>query len=255
MELLAIEILNWEKYNPKRDQTTYTWLRLNNDIVTDKKLFGLDAEQKLVWIAILCDASRENSSKVEVNIGWLEDHTKVSVDKIRELIKFLVSRRIIELRDNPRPQTTADDRALSCGDRARSKTTPTRRDERDERDETLILAPPEATARDFLDLESLYRRFPRKKGKSAGLKIAKRDVRDRSSFEQLSLAIDRFLEHHRAANTQAEFVPYFSTFMSHWRDWLDPDHGTSESFTRRELGILEILELEKKAKEESRASA
>lgn len=95
------------------------------------------------------------------------------------------------------------------------------------------------------DLEPLYKKYPRKQGKKAGMRIASRAVRTELDFERLSTAIDRFIEHHRQAKTAPEYVPYFSTFMSQWEDWLDPDAGKNESFELRpddpSLNIENIL--------------
>ncbi len=50
---MEIEIRSWSKYNPKRDQKTYSWLRLNNDIATGPTFFGLSNEEKFITIALL----------------------------------------------------------------------------------------------------------------------------------------------------------------------------------------------------------
>jgi hypothetical protein len=47
MTLIEIQITNWEKFNPKRDQNSYSWLRLNNDFLDDQRLYDLSPEQKL----------------------------------------------------------------------------------------------------------------------------------------------------------------------------------------------------------------
>lgn len=105
LEILTIEIINWEKHNPKRDQKSYTWLRLNNDICTDPELFGLDPEQKFCWIEILCQASRKNNGTITVNLNQISDVTKVSIIKISKLIQFLQLKPIIKVHDRALPQT------------------------------------------------------------------------------------------------------------------------------------------------------
>ena len=136
-DLIQIEIPNWEKYNPKRDQKTYTWLRLDQGIGTDPNLFGLSAEQKFVWIMILCEASKNNTGTVLVNIGWISDTSKVRTGEIKSLISFLEEKQIIE---TPRPRTTAHDRASEC---PRPRTTPTneRTNERTEEESSGVDTP------------------------------------------------------------------------------------------------------------------
>lgn len=94
--------MNWEKHNPKRDQKTYTWLRLNNDINTDSDLFGLRPDQKLAWIEILCQASKKNSGTFSLNISQLSHVTGVERKNINELIEFLLTKPIISIHDNER---------------------------------------------------------------------------------------------------------------------------------------------------------
>lgn len=97
--LVTITILNWAKHNPKRDQKTYTWLRLSNDIISDPDLFGLTPEQKLVWIEILCQASKKNAETITLNLSQLEYVTGVIRERIESLLKFLLTKPIISIHD------------------------------------------------------------------------------------------------------------------------------------------------------------
>lgn len=111
--MLTLTILNWAKYNPKRDQKTYTWLRLDNSINTDPDLFGLDAEQKLVWIEILCQASKQAKETISVSIDYLTHITGVKKEKISALLEFLIRKPIIsyttpECRDHDNARPHAD---------------------------------------------------------------------------------------------------------------------------------------------------
>lgn len=75
------------------------------------------------------------------------------------------------------------------------------------------------------DLELLYQKYPRKQGKSLGLKKAKTQIKTQADFDALSSAIDAFCRHHKKLETQPEYIPYFSTFMASWKDWLEPETG------------------------------
>jgi hypothetical protein len=103
--VIKLKILNWEEYNPKRDQKTYTWLRLQNDVATDKKLFALTAEQKWVWVCLLCEASKANHGELEFDLAWLVEITKVKRSIIEVLLAELEKRGIISL---SLPPATAD---------------------------------------------------------------------------------------------------------------------------------------------------
>lgn len=127
-DVVMVEILNWERYNPKRDQSSYSWLRLNNDIATDPDLFGLTAEQKFVWVCILCQASRDNKSIIRVNVAFIEHLTGVNRDAIEATLEFLEQKPVIRIQEVARPPATAGDRARP---RVVASATPTNvRDER-----------------------------------------------------------------------------------------------------------------------------
>jgi hypothetical protein len=81
----------------------------------------------------------------------------------------------------------------------------------------------------LVDLESVYRDYPRKEGKGPGMKIAKREIKTPDDLALLRQAITRFRDHHAREKTDRKFIPYFKTFMAHWRDWLDPETGTGMS--------------------------
>ena len=132
MATVHVTIRNWDKFNPKRDQNSYTWLRLSNDILTDPDLFGLTAAQKFAWVGILCLASKKNTATVELDTEWLAATTQIKPEQVDTLLFFLEKKRIVSVDEVP---ATIGGRALS---RTSTSTTPTNetyeRDERDERD-------------------------------------------------------------------------------------------------------------------------
>jgi hypothetical protein len=119
--IVEVEIKNWEKYNPKRDQTTYTWLRLDNEFYCSPDLFDLTCEQKMVWIAILCIASRKNSGKVQANVNYIAHHLRIVSESVLEALEIFEQRGL----------TTAHDRTLSQPSTATTPTNVT--NERNER--------------------------------------------------------------------------------------------------------------------------
>lgn len=62
-------------------------------------------------------------------------------------------------------------------------------------------------------------------GKTQGMKKAQREIKNLQDYEGLKQAITRFAAYLRSKGTEPEFIPYFSTFMSSWRDWLETETG------------------------------
>lgn len=220
---VTIEILNWAKHNPKRDQKTYTWLRLDNNIISDPDLFGLSAEQKLVFIEILCQASRKNCATVTLNIGHLVHVTGVKEEKIFGLLKFLQAKPIISVHDNARSPDVVS-------------TTPTyvRTNERtQERTNGIVEVSQhdtnEKTARSRLpsfDFEVLYKKYPRKLGKASGMQRLAKMVKTPEDYQALDQAIQNYAKHCAQKGTEEKFIKHFDSFVGtvdkqHWRDWVD----------------------------------
>jgi len=90
-------INNWDKYNPKRDQKSYTWLRLSNDIGTQSDLFGMTAEMKFIWILLLCEASKKNSGDISIKSSYLSHISQCSDETIEKTVKHLESEGIVTL--------------------------------------------------------------------------------------------------------------------------------------------------------------
>lgn len=152
---MEIEIRKWEKYNPKRDQKTYTWLRLDNTIATGPEFYGLNNREKFLAILLLCEASKTNNGRFWLEVDWFADKVAeepvefvlATIDKLSKKNRKGESFVIIHSpyvdpnqtkllpEEDPRPDATAHDRALSDDVVALQTTTPTyeRTDGRNER--------------------------------------------------------------------------------------------------------------------------
>lgn len=85
------------------------------------------------------------------------------------------------------------------------------------------------------DFESLYKKYPRKEGKSRGLKICKTQIKTREDYEKLSQAIDNYTSHTRTRVKDSTFIKHFSTFMGEWRDWVNYEQSFDEHLTQEQL--------------------
>lgn len=217
--IAKIKILNWEKHNPKRDQKTYTWLRLQNGIANDKDLFGLSAEQKWAWVVLLCEASKKNCGELEFDIEWLVQSAGVKKVQIEAMLRLLEEKAIISKSLPPA--------AAQCSEPS-TFTTPTyERTNVRTYERTHLIDPADAGPECvILDFEILYRKYPRKLGKQKGIATCKAQIRGPEEFQALSLAIDRYAEHCRKNATEPRYIKHFSTFMHSWRDWLEAEAGT-----------------------------
>lgn len=78
-------------------------------------------------------------------------------------------------------------------------------------------------------LEECYRLYPRKLGKSQGMRSALKTIRSSKDVEDLKKAILKYRAHIERENTLPQYVMYFGTFMNQWTDWLEDDVGVTEA--------------------------
>ena len=94
-----------------------------------------------------------------------------------------------------------------------------------------------------LNFESIYAMYPKKVGKTRGIKTCRSEIKTQAEFDQLSQAVSKYAELCVRDKTDPKFIKQFSTFMNCWRDYLDPEIGTStikhetgpEAWYRKEL--------------------
>lgn len=90
--LLQVEVNNWLEYNPRSDRKVYTWFRFQNDFFMNHKIHGLSDISKLVWIFILCEASKNFGKAVNIETfltaTLLRKNDAEVVESIQELTRL-----------------------------------------------------------------------------------------------------------------------------------------------------------------------
>ena len=94
---MEINIKNWEKYNPRKDLKSLTWLRLDSDIGFSESLFGLNAEAKWLWIFLLSFSAKKNKSCLKVDFDYISYHSSVKIENISKHIESFSQKGLIEL--------------------------------------------------------------------------------------------------------------------------------------------------------------
>jgi len=89
MQQIEITILNWEKFNPRKDVSNPSWFRLQNQMCNDSQFFEFAPEERWIWVCLLSIASQKNSAKLEFSLEWLSLQTSVSVSSIENCLEKL----------------------------------------------------------------------------------------------------------------------------------------------------------------------
>lgn len=240
-DFITIKVLGWDKHNPKRDQKTYTWFKFSNDFFTSQTMFNCTVQMRILYIALCCLCSKKCSNVVRMNTKWAAHCTQCDVSELFHILKKLEEFQIIEIVAH----------SVSCKEMSRHLNK--NRIEQNRKEKIYIAQMPENQAekcsnehplrqleimpadagpshplstggRDsdlFFYFEELYQNhYPRKIGKSRGLKKCVRDVKknERHDFE---LAIKNYADFVQQQNTEEKFIKHFSSWVGEWRDWIE----------------------------------
>jgi len=92
---MIIEINGWSQYNPRKELKSMSWFKLQSDIATSRKLFQLTPEQKWLWIFILSECAKNNTSSYKIDLEYISFYSGVTISVIEESIKIFSNRDLI----------------------------------------------------------------------------------------------------------------------------------------------------------------
>lgn len=193
--------MGWEKINARKDVSNPSWFKFKHSFFEDPDFYDFSRGEILAWVYMLCCASKKSSATVFITFEHAERIGRVTKDEILSSIKKLVSKQIVHANVTP---TGAD--VTDAGARI-DKNREEKRREEENRQHSLVF-----------DFESVYRRYPRKIGKTKGFKKLKTDIRTQEDFERLIVAVENYAVSRRDQDSQ--YTKHFSTFVGEWRDWL-----------------------------------
>lgn len=206
----TLEVLNWDKYNPRTDSKKPSWFRLENNIATGPAFFGLDCEQKWLWVFILSLVSQNNGDPIVWNSAYCQQLTGIKQKKQDETLDIYV--KFVRLRVSRK--VTSQDSHVELEVTTACSPATRRTNETNETNNIVKF-----------DFEILYQKYPRRLGKQKGFEKCKAQIKTEDDFNSLSTAIDRYKNYLRVQGTEPQFIKHFDTFMTTWRDWLDPGAG------------------------------
>lgn len=99
---IQIVLVNWEKHNPKRkDIIKNSWFRLYHNFFEHPDFYSFSFEERCIWIAFLCEASKANkqNGSFTVNHEYFHRVHGFSSTAIKNTIKKLQRFKCIEVRD------------------------------------------------------------------------------------------------------------------------------------------------------------
>ncbi len=201
---VAIEILNWDDFNYRKDVKAATWFRLSHGLLMGHPEFYDFSHSELVaWIYILSLASSRSKSTFLLNFELARMHIKLDRKTILSAIEKLVRNQCIRVHVTP----TLRERDAHVTQTGSTQHNITRHN----------------TTHTIFDLEKVYERYPKKVGKKNGIKKAKSIATDPEKYKNLMVAVENYSQYVASNKVESKFVKQFDTFMGCWEDWINPD--------------------------------
>ena len=86
MDNIIIEVINWEKYNPRNDLKSMNWFRLENKLPEHPAFFELSTNGKWFFVWLMCQCAKNMSGEINLKMSYCTHFSGVSE---KEIIKSL----------------------------------------------------------------------------------------------------------------------------------------------------------------------
>lgn len=245
MDVINIKFKNWSKYNPRKDIKRHTWFALSNSFFIDPVLYKYSDAERLFLILLLCETSRaEKDGAYPLTYEYfhrVHNHEKKFVDRTLEKLR---KDQVVEIRGGRGTYANVRDPYDTLHNTTLHNTT---------LQNTLADSVPESPVL-FFDFDALYKNYPRKEGKSSGLKQCIKQIKTQEDYDALAKAIDRYTAHCLKTD---QIRKHFSSFMGSektgypWREWLDTETGAMHVIKQKDepQWIKEAREKERRIRE------
>jgi hypothetical protein len=208
MEWLEVEVVNWNRYNPRTDRKNHTWFRLQNDILTEPKLFGLTSAQKFAVVCLFAEVSKAGGKRVRLSVPWFCSQLKMKQSELLKVNRQLIDAGILM------PHT--GDQSVSI------LLTTDGTDGTDERTD----------GHDDLDFDGIWKKWPRRVNKTEARYRFERLIKTQEEYRDLEKAIENYKSDIAAKGTEEKYIKHMASFLGTedkqvWRDWINPEASGS----------------------------
>lgn len=209
-KIIHLTIIKWDKWNPRKDLKSTSWLRLQNTVFEDPQFYDFSHSEFLFFVYLLCLASKKQSGRIDIHVAHAERVGRFQVIVIFSAIEKLKDLHIIRERDAKETEPHAD------------VTLRTNEHNETERTNNLVEAKPRRMKFDF---EDIYKNYPRKLGKAGGMLTLSKTILTEQDYADLAVAVKNYASDCAKKGTEEKYIKHFSTFIGtaekqSWRDWV-----------------------------------
>jgi hypothetical protein len=101
MDFIIIKIKNWDLYNQRSDVKKSSWFRFEHSFFDSSQFFGWSPLDRLIWIYILCEASKQTTRDqklVRIHVPHATAATTAAKKDLHRVIQNLKELQIVEVR-------------------------------------------------------------------------------------------------------------------------------------------------------------
>lgn len=224
MESIIVTISNWDKYNPRKDYKRPWWFAMSNRLLEDPDFYSFSDAEIRAWIYILSQASQRASKEIRVHFDHASRVCNVKTQALKSAVKKLEKIGVLSASvQDPNAICTGHERYIT---------------EHNITEHNINLDQASARSIASFDLDLLYAKYPRKVGKEKGLAKLKAQIRTQADYEAVGIALNHYVQYCQANQSEQRFIKHFATWVSEWRDWLDPNTGKSEDFSKSKAALI-----------------
>jgi len=101
MRDIHVTILNWEKYQFRKEVKNPSWFRLENKFWNDSQVFYFSAEERWVWVCLLSIASQKQSPDISFSAEWFSQESRVGIVSIDSALEKLARNECVTYTSRP----------------------------------------------------------------------------------------------------------------------------------------------------------
>jgi hypothetical protein len=223
---LQIEVLNWEKYNPRNDVKKSSWFRLEHSLIDSPDFFDFSHSEFKAFIYILSFASRKNSGVVKINFPHADKVCNLKRRDLQSAIEKLVELQIIAVHERTR---NVHERTRNVHVTYTNATNETN----------------ERTNVYMLKIEKIYKSFyPRKAGKTKGVQKLSKEIKSDNDILLLEKSVKNYAK--SVKGYEEQYIKHFSTFAGEWKDYIDVDKPETKEEKQKRI-LQKIVEEDTKS--------
>lgn len=216
MQSVTIEIINWSHYNKRPDIKKTWWFAMSNSFFEEQKFGDWSLEDRAVWLYLLCIASKEQSAKISVNLAFAKRVAGISPQILNRVVMKLEKIQCIRVHVHDPYGSVRD--PVGTGQEKTGQNTIAHSSQ----DSPLLQKKEPAPKKELVAvLHSVYEKYPRKLGKSTGMKRLEKELTTMVELELFQTAVQNYVNECEINKTETKFIKHFSTFSNCWRDYVD----------------------------------